>query len=401
MRKIKDFKIGFWNYVDTGVLDNAQAVNDWKELGMNLPMSFEFDPKRHDQAQMIDLLNKCGEKGMQVIVCDKRVNFRTYHKIGEEAFKEGVKGAVEDFGSHPAVFGFHVGDEPNKTEWESAVNAFKIVKEAAPKLQPFINMLPYWDEDNFFDSLGVPRERYGELCTDYMKRAGADLISYDYYGECAYFEKERFINVYFKNLNIFREAAEKNDGDFFCCPLCVAHWSLREPNEDELKWQISTAIAHGARGLMWFFIYERTLDGSFRMSPIDLFWKRTPMFDRVSRQNRIFSEFYAKRLEGYRFDRVWHYVQALGDTPYFTGTDELPTLKHIINAVPTAVSRFVNDEGKVAYIIVNLSQTEPTKIQPTFTGALAVKGNNAAFWKCAYSPKRGECKEKDPLWELN
>ena len=58
MRKIKDFKIGFWNYVDTGVLDNAQAVNDWKELGMNLPMSFEFDPKRHDKAQMIDLLNK-------------------------------------------------------------------------------------------------------------------------------------------------------------------------------------------------------------------------------------------------------------------------------------------------------------------------------------------------------
>ena len=94
-------------------------------------------------------------------------------------------------------------------------------------------------------------------------------------------------------------------------------------------------------------------------------------------------------------------MQSLGDTPYFTGTDELPTLKHIINAVPTAVSRFVNDEGKVAYIIVNLSQTEPTKIQPTFTGALAVKGNNAAFWKCAYSPKRGECKEKDPLWELN
>ena len=47
----------------------------------------------------------------------------------------------------------------------------------------------------------------------------------------------------------------------------------------------------------------------------------------------------------------------------------------------TAVSRFVNDEGKVAYILVNLSQTEPTKIQPNFTGALAKY--NEAFW---YAP---------------
>ena len=40
-------KIGFWNYVNTGVLDAEKAADDWKDLGMNMPMSFEFDPEKH------------------------------------------------------------------------------------------------------------------------------------------------------------------------------------------------------------------------------------------------------------------------------------------------------------------------------------------------------------------
>ena len=42
-----DFKIGFWNYVETGVLDPKKAVQDWKELGMTLPMTFNYNPQRH------------------------------------------------------------------------------------------------------------------------------------------------------------------------------------------------------------------------------------------------------------------------------------------------------------------------------------------------------------------
>ena len=40
------FRIGFWNYVDTGVLEEEAAADDWKALGMNMPMSFEFDPEK-------------------------------------------------------------------------------------------------------------------------------------------------------------------------------------------------------------------------------------------------------------------------------------------------------------------------------------------------------------------
>ena len=70
MKKEKrmDFKIGFWNYVETGILDPKKAVKDWKELGMTLPMSFAYDPKKHKKEDMIALLDECQKEGMKVIV---------------------------------------------------------------------------------------------------------------------------------------------------------------------------------------------------------------------------------------------------------------------------------------------------------------------------------------------
>ena len=384
-----NFKIGFWNYVNLGTLPNDKAVSDWKELGMTLPMTFTYDPTLHKKEDMLALLDECHKAGMQVIVCDRRTNFRTLLKTQDRAsFEQGVKDAAKDFGNHPAVFGFEVGDEPSTYQngWEVAVDVYKMVAAAAPHLTPFINMYPLWaGEQSFYDAMGVHTTDYCAKNSDFMKRTGAKLISYDCYSQCSFFEKEQKyyekqegIELYFKNLNIFRQAAEENGGAYFNSILSVGHWAYREPTEDDLRWQLSTSIAHGAEGVMWFFLYERKLDGSFRRPPIDLFWNRTPLFDELARQNRIVNEYYLPLLEGYRFDKVWHYLWSYGDTPRFTGNEELTGLFHRINPVPTAISRFVNDEGKTAYVIVNLSQTEPTKINPTFTGEKAK--HNGSFW---------------------
>ena len=85
------FRIGFWNYVDTGVLEEEAAADDWKALGMNMPMSFEFDPEKHDKKRMIAQLDACEQRGMKLIVCDARTRFSAYERNGEAAFTAGVK----------------------------------------------------------------------------------------------------------------------------------------------------------------------------------------------------------------------------------------------------------------------------------------------------------------------
>ena len=91
------YKIGFWNYVDTGVLDAESAADDWKALGMNTPMSFEYDPAKNKKEEMLSQLDACEKRGMKLIVCDARTTFSRYIAVGEEEFRAGVKQAAAEF----------------------------------------------------------------------------------------------------------------------------------------------------------------------------------------------------------------------------------------------------------------------------------------------------------------
>ena len=372
------YKIGFWNYVDTGVLSPEDAVKDWRELGMNLPMSFEFDPAKHDKQEATALLNACEKNGMKVIFCDARTRFDRLKQVGEKEFAHGVLDAARDFAAHPAFYGFHVGDEPDRILWNTATRAFQIVKEATPNAHTFINFLPYWDEPNFADCVADGIDGYAQILDAFLTETGTDILAYDYYGQGGYFERERFVDLYFQNLNMFGRLARKHGAELFPSLLSVGHWSLTVPNEDLLRWQISTAVAHGATGLMWFFVYERTYDGSFRTAPVDLFYHRTETFDRLARQNNTFMRFFADRLAPYSFDAVWHIGKQYGGTPAFVPSADIRSVETVVNPVPTAITRFKADEGKACYAVTNLSQTEPTAV--IVHGKESFGGMNEKIW---------------------
>lgn len=399
------FKIGFWNYVPVGTIDPEKAADDWVELGMNLPLTFTYNPELEKDYQddqdgtkevdasrvrsesgyckqgIIDCLDAWHKRGHKAFVYDNRTNFRTLEKIGEEAFIKGVKQAVEDFGWHPATYGFHIGDEPSGAQWEYAVRAYQIVKEFAPKEQThFINFYPIWGGPSFKEQLGCTQDEYADKIADFMNRVDTKLVGYDYYGQCTYSDNiEPAMHEYFKNLNIFRKAADKTGGEFINSILSVGHWGYREPNDHDFRFQIATSIAHGADGWYYFYVYQNAVSESYRRPIIDMFGKRTPNFDLMAWHNKVAQMYYGEALTGYKFDKVWHFHKSYGGTPLFEGTPELESIEHIVNPSATAITRFVNDEGKVAYGITNLNREKPIKIRPHFTGALA-KYNNYDLW---------------------
>lgn len=372
-----NYKIGFWNYVNSGVLDPAEAVSDWAELGMTTPMSFEFDPKKHSLDEAKKLLDECDRRGMKVIFCDARTRFSRLKEVGEKQFSLGVKQAAKDFATHPAFFGFHVGDEPDRALWDTAKKAFTIVKDCTPRARSFINFLPYWDEDNFNSSVADGIAGYKDMLNGFVADTGADIMAFDYYGQCAYFERERFVDLYFTNLNLFGGVARAHKIELFPSLLSVGHWSLVVPDEDLLRWQITTSVAHGASGLMWFFVYERTYDGSFRTSPIDLFYHRTETFDRLARQNNTFLRFFANRLAPYSFEWVKHVGKSYGGTSAFTPDGHIQNIEFIVNPVPLAVTKFTAG-GRALYAVTNLSQSEPTAIKAV--GSESIDGANQKIW---------------------
>ena len=84
---MSEYKISFWNYERTGVWDEARAVRDWKEAGINLAMTFELS-ETEDKSRMIKLLDECEKANIKAIVCDERTTYYALNEKGEEKFRE-------------------------------------------------------------------------------------------------------------------------------------------------------------------------------------------------------------------------------------------------------------------------------------------------------------------------
>lgn len=368
------YEISFWNYQPVGFKDEKEAVAEWKDAGITLPMTFEFDPSLHDKARLLRLLDECGRAGMRAIVCDARTRYHRLREVGEERFRADVAAAVADFGSHPAVFGFHVGDEPDKQNWEYAVTAYRIVREAAPQLTPFLNMFPYW-EDGFDRTVGPKSpEEYTELLVDFIRRSGATLLSFDSYGQCAYFDREYYQDCHILNFRIFGEAARRTSVRLFVSLLSVGHWSYRVPTQDDIRWQLYTAVAHGATGIHWFSFYQATLDGNYRENPVDLFGKRTRTFDAVLYEDRVFLRYFAETLSQCTWKWVRYFSSAQGGFPLFAEDDTLLSVEVIVHEAPVAITRWEDKDGDPVFTFVNMHREYPTKLRLTFGGKLAPRG---------------------------
>ena len=372
------FKISFWNYEKMGVIEAKKAVADWQDAGFNLAMTFEFRAEQDDPADMVELLDECERKGIQAIVCDKRTRYARYMEVGEEAFRAGVKQVVKEFGSHPAVFGFHVGDEPNGEAWESAINAFKIVRTEAKGKKGFINMFSSWVTPECPSVIGTPLEEYEDKVVDFVRRSGADIVSFDCYAQCMYTDRDFEQDEFLRNLRMFASAAKRTGAELYVSLLSVGHWNYRVPTQDDIRWQLNMAVAHGATGMFWFYFYQRLIEENYREGPINLFGERTEMFNKISFQDRLFFKYYAERLEDYRVDDVSYFRRTYGGYPKFTPAHELKVIETLVNNESICVSRWVNESGKVKYTLVNAGRELPTRIRVEFEGALASR--NGSYW---------------------
>lgn len=279
---MKKFPIGFWNYTSTGVL-GPEAVKDWADLGMTMANSPEYYPTHHKKEDMLAILDACEEHGIKVIMSDARARWNDA-SVDPEGYEKRFREAYEDFGHHPAVFSFHIGDEPwSDKAFADCIAAHKIQEKVAPELVPHLNILPYWKGQEK-DLLHA--DSFGEWAEKFIAESDLKILCYDRYTQMN--PEEEGVQDYFMNLRVVADAAKKAGIIPWTTLLSVGHFRYRVPNEDDLRWQINTAAACGMKGIMWFFIYERAPYSNYRLAPIDEFWEKTETYHRLSRVNRHF-----------------------------------------------------------------------------------------------------------------
>jgi len=361
------FPIGFWSYTnltDHGRYMDEAEVEEWADAGFTVTMSPSFDPANRDQVyRMRQLLAWAEKRQMKLILCDPRT-YGPHHGGGTQVVPVApdhaskIAAALADFRNSAGVFGFEIGDEPNQYNNDAYFDAYRMLKEAAPKLHPFMNLLPYWHGAEGY--VGYPS--WADYLDAAAKKSNADFLCYDCYAQMN--PGTSGWDMYFENLRLYREAAQRNGVPFWTTILSVGHFNYRCPNYDELRWQFDTAICSGANGILWFFYYMREPHANYRLSPVDENWDRTQTYYDIRRFQKAFHRHYGDLFLRLAPTRVTFYPKPWGGGAAFT-PNELVSKIELGEEHALLVGEFVDMEGRRYVMFVNNSTTE--SIHPTVT----------------------------------
>lgn len=365
----KDIKFSFWNYAPSECIYPG-AVKDWLKIGSNLPMSFIYDPRSGAKAAMLKLLDETAAAGLQMLISDTRTTFQEYQRVGAMAFRKGVRDAYSDFGRHRATYGFFIGDEPDLESIEDYEEASRIVREEMPGLVPFGNLVAYFGGSDCMMDLGRNENFCVDLVRDLLGKSKSLAIGYDQYCQCLQEgeNQEDGINLYFHNLDAMNALCKERDIPFYISLLSVGHWHQRVPTEDDIRWQMNTALAHGARGILWFYFYQPKYEPSFRNGPFyGKDFEKTAMFDAIARQQTNFNHVFLTQFNKMELVSVAH-LGHFYDPAHRMSLDAY--LKDVSTGrrLPLSFSYFREFEsGKMWLCVLNLSQRLSNRVTLTFT----------------------------------
>ena len=356
--ELDTFPIGFWNYAPIAVFDEAK-IQEWQDAGITLTMGPEYEATPENIAHMKQILDWAAARHIKLIICDPRTRARNPLPDNYPAL---VAQAVANFGGHPATWGFHITDEPDTECFQPVCDSVRVTKSAGPKLHPFVNLLPWYPGV----SARVGYESWQAYLDDFLKKSGAEFLCYDCYAQMNP-EKSGW-PMYFRNLNEYREAAQRNGVPFWTTILSVGHFHYRSPSENDIRWQFNTAVAYGAQGILYFFFYMREPTDNYRLSPIDEFWDRTPLFETLKRTNKGFVKRYGRLFLDLKFQKAMQYPEPVTGCLAFA-PDELIKEVQTDDKRPLIVSRFSDKEGRPWVAMVNNSTEESANATLAFAGA--------------------------------
>lgn len=317
-----------------------------------------------------EALDNCQAAGLKAIVSDPRTNGYDWLKVDPDTARARVTELVNEVKNHPAVFGYNLRDEPTAAFFPGLATVATVVKERHPGAWPYINLFPNYATP---EQLGTPTyeaylEKFVEVCKP-------PILSYDHY---ALTEGGGFNEAYFTNLEAVRRAALKHEIPFWNIVLASGLLNYREVSATDLRFQVYTSLAHGARGISYFTYFAVPI-GNFRMAPIDQFGHETATWAWMRNINLQLAQL-APTLLKLKSDRVYHF----GKVPAGCSGPDANGLVAAIDG-PMLVGDFTHDDGSRYVMIVNRDfarsapchpqfRTPPSKLEVVspYTGALTL-----------------------------
>jgi len=154
----------------------------------------------------------------------------------------------EELPDSPAVWGYHLYDEPHVDQYPELAAKTAAIAEARPGKLAYINLFP-----SVVSSERIGTRTYREYVERLAEEVQPGVLSFDHYPTMKPGEDDR--PRYLHSLEVFRKVALEHDVPFWNFFNTMPYGHHADPTEAQLRWQIYTALAYGAKGVMYFCYY--------------------------------------------------------------------------------------------------------------------------------------------------
>ena len=346
-----DFILSYWCGPPETVTNLDKAYAEVAECGFNYAMLPCTGATLKGTKAILDA---CKKHKLKYIVSDSRLL-----AFGPEnvAFKTNLDTVIAEYTKHPALGGYYLADEPAPGAFPQlgAVNQYLVAHDQ--KRLPFINLYPTYVPEW---AIGGTYEQYVD---NYLTTVKPRLLSFDHYGLMT----DGLRGDYFLNLEIIRRQGLKHNVPFGFIFQLIPFSTCRNPTESELRWQVNTALAYGAKALMYFTYWTPTNDPTFvnSVAIIDPQTKRSPHYEEAKRINKEIKA-WAPTLMKLTSTGVYH----VGDLP--SGTQRLPENGRVKIDGKGAfiVGTFQHQDGSEWLIVMNRNMRDAAEISLSFDASI-------------------------------
>ncbi|MDR1518011.1 MAG: beta-galactosidase [Dysgonamonadaceae bacterium] len=253
----------------------VERFRELKNCGINI--NFTFYPNIAEVQKALDAAKKAGVKIMPF--CPE--------------LKNEPEKTVKALMKHPALYGYHLRDEPLITDFAEIAEWIKKVQSVNSKHGSYINLYPNDDcVDTFFgkeitNPIGQS-EHYAEYVDLFLKEVPVPYLSFDHYPITQKDGVNSLKRQWYENLEIIAAAAKKANIPFWAFALSAGHTNpgsapgnpYPTPTVADLKLQMYSNLAYGARGLQYFTYWghsDKWMEHTG--SPMTVDGKRTEVYD--------------------------------------------------------------------------------------------------------------------------
>ena len=312
---------------------DIEHFQDLADAGFTINFSHVFDVETNKKA-----LDLAAQVGVKLLIGDARIN---PNSPVDEAALTLIDQVVADYKDHPALFGYHVRDEPSAEIFNNMAAIRNRIIAQDPYHLVYGNLYPAGVDP---ERLGTPT--YEEHVDKFMQIFQPRILSYDHYP----FTNLGFRPHYYENMATIRAAASKYNVPFWAFTMsCAINPRYPEPKESWIRMQAYTDLAYGARGIQYFtYGLPESSTERFTIAILDENGDKTHIYDFAKRINAEIHNL-APTLKQLKTVDVYH------AEPLPKGTQGLPEDFFIreLDGIPVLVGYFHDPKNKNYIMLVS------------------------------------------------